>query len=81
MAAKTQWWKHGDHEAVKKAQPKRGKLDLCPVCSQANEGHGRLNGDLVHPGDYILTKNGGQHEVIHPDPLADALAAIGEPGE
>lgn len=72
MAAKTVWWKDGDSEHVVPASFRKPKaLELCPTCGQAFEGHGRVDKTLVHPGDEIIVKDGGDIEVVRPDPFAD----------
>jgi len=50
---------------------------LCAVCNQAWDVHGWVDsggdGQIVHPGDDVITHDGGEIEVVHPDPMAEAL--------
>jgi hypothetical protein len=71
MASSTVWWKDGDSEHVTPAKFRKPKaLELCPTCGQAFAVHGRADGTLVHPGDTVVTKDGGDIEVHQPDPFA-----------
>lgn len=70
MAAKTRWWKDGDDERVQPFKSTTKALELCPTCGQAFEVHGKVGKTLVHPGDYLITKDGGGIEVERPDPFA-----------
>jgi hypothetical protein len=78
MAYKTRWWKDGDHEAVIMFQPRVDRAVLCADCGAPRFIHGKLKGHrvLVHPGDYIVTLDGGEHRVERPDPMAEALAQL-----
>jgi hypothetical protein len=76
MAAKTQWWKDGDHDAVVSYAAKGKKHDLCTECGQAFGVHGKVGNVLVHPGDFVVTLDGGKHEIEHPDPMAEALEVV-----
>lgn len=76
MAAKMRWWKDGDHEAVVMFKPRKDRAELCEECGAPRFIHGKLGTELVHPGDYIVTLDGGDHRVERPDPLADALSAL-----
>ena len=78
MAAKTIWWKMGDHDKVQPNNTKTKTHDLCPECGQAYGVHGKVGPTLVHPGDTIVVKDGGTVTVEHPDPMAQALAALEE---
>jgi hypothetical protein len=68
------WWKHGDSEHVEPylATKAKSRHELCPVCGQAREGHGKVTvtGALVHPGDKIVVKSKTDIEVVRHDPMA-----------
>jgi len=69
MAAKTIWWKMGDHARVEQNKTTTKTLDLCPECGQAYGVHGRVGETLVHPGDHIVVDK-GKTKVVRPDPFA-----------
>lgn len=68
----TQWWKMGDHPAVKSYQDlTEGK---CESCGQEFRAHGlclTLEGDLiVCPGDWVITGVKGETYPCKPDIFA-----------
>jgi hypothetical protein len=51
--------------------------DLCPLCGQAYSVHGKVGRTLVHPGDWIITHDGGKYTVERPvNPAEEAAAKI-----
>lgn len=46
---------------------------LCTLCASPMVNHGHHRNDLVHPGDWIVTKKNGNYDVVHPNPLTDVL--------
>jgi hypothetical protein len=66
------WWKDGDSEHVTPYKAKTKALELCTLCGQAFEVHGKVGATLVHPGDTIVSKDGGDIEVVRPDPFAQS---------
>lgn len=69
MAAKTIWWKMGDHDKVTQNRTTTRTLLLCTECGAAFGIHGKVGKVLVHPGDAIVV-NSGKVTVKRPDPFA-----------
>lgn len=57
----TQWWKHGDHDAVQVWERNhwidRFPSQACPMCGNTFSTHGGIpDGGLVCPGSYVVQK-------------------------
>ena len=76
MASRTVWWKDGDVEAVQPNKTRTKTHELCPECGAAYGIHGKLDGELVHPGDTVVNLGKGNYRVEHPDPMAQAIADL-----
>lgn len=55
--------------------------EIDTACGAPWDIHGWIDGDegeIVHPGDWVVTHDNGTYSTVRPDPMADALAAAEE---
>ena len=71
----SQWFKMGDHPAVKHYKdPEYPDILKCSICGKEYRDHGWIDtlegGHIVCPGDWIITGVHGEHYPCKPDIFA-----------